>query len=660
MTTDHAHSAPETQSRAHTGGSLAIPVNSESYPRRSCAPSELTITEGFWAQRQHVNATTTLAHCLYWITSLGWIQNFTNVARGTTGAHHGWQFADSEVYKLMEALAWEYGRTANPEANQTFEKLTWVVISAQDPDGYLNTAFGHPNQPPRYSDLSSGHELYCMGHMLQAAVARVRTFGEDDFTAAARKAADHICRTFGPDGNQGFCGHPEIELGLVEFGRAVDEPRYLSQAALFVERRGHRTLPPPALLSSDYFQDDAPVRSKDAWSGHAVRALYLACAATDVAVDTHDHELLEALAGQWHHTVARRTYITGGMGSRHQDEGFGEDWELPTDRAYCETCAGVASLMVSWRLYLATGAVEYVDQLERTLFNVLAGAVNPSGDAFFYANTLFQRSEGHEIDGISLRAESSLRAPWFDVACCPTNLARTIASLNAYVASVDTRPEAPQITLALLIPCDINLSLPAGPAHLSVRTSYPASGRVDIALGQWPAGASLRLRVPAWCSAASISRTGETRSVSPGWVTLRGLESGEKVTLTIDISARISFPDPRVDAARGSVAVERGPLVMCLEGCDIPENGSLDDVVVNPQTLAEDPNGSITIHGSIRHPDAQWRLPYGPKAATDSQPATFRLIPYYTRALRGTSVMRVFLPYEDPTSTKKRGTPCSL
>ncbi|MCL2464098.1 MAG: glycoside hydrolase family 127 protein, partial [Micrococcales bacterium] len=326
--------------------------------RRGVGIGEVTLVGGFWHGLQEVNASATLAHCLQWLERLGWLANFDRVADGRTGGPRpGWQFSDSEVYKLMEALAWEYGRSGDAAAAGMASELTARVARAQDTDGYLNTRFGHAGQPGRYTDLAGGHELYCTGHLLQAAVARLRTVGEDRLVAIARRAADHVCREFGPQGRQGICGHPEIEVALVEFGRATGEERYVAQARAFIERRGHGVLPPAPLLGSAYFQDDVPVREADVWHGHAVRALYLAAGAVDVAVETGDGELLAAVERQWDRTVARRTYVTGGMGSRHQDEGFGDDWELPADRAYCETCAGVASVMVSWRLYLATGDV---------------------------------------------------------------------------------------------------------------------------------------------------------------------------------------------------------------------------------------------------------------------------------------------------------------
>src|SRR5690606_33537201 len=427
----------------------------------------MRLTGGFWGDLQETNAKATLQHCLEWMERLGWIANFDRTAAGDTGGRRpGWQFSDSEIYKLVEALAWEYGRTGDTWANEALEALVDRIAAAQDEDGYLNTCYGHPGRPGRYTDLSSGHELYCTGHLLQAAVARVRTTGEDKLVDVARRAADHVCREVGPEGRQGICGHPEIEVGLAELGRALGEPRYTEQARRFIERRGPGTLEPVALLDSSYFQDDVPVREATAWRGHAVRALYLAAGAVDIAVDTGDAELLGAVERQWARSVERRTYLTGGMGSRHQDEGFGEDWELPPDRAYCETCAGIASVMVSWRLYLATGDVRYADLIERTCYNVIAASPGPDGRAFFYANPLHQRTAAADVrpDQVNPRAEGGVRAPWFDVSCCPTNLARTLAVWQAYAASIEDDGTTEGSTVALLqyAAGTIRASLPGG------------------------------------------------------------------------------------------------------------------------------------------------------------------------------------------------------
>jgi DUF1680 family protein len=618
--------------------------------RRGAGVGEVRLAPGFWGTLQETNARATLAHCLHWMERLGWVANFDAVAAGTTDRDRpGWQFSDSEVYKLLEAMAWELARTADPELEATYRSLVDRVAAAQDADGYLNTCYGHAGQAGRYSDLSSGHELYCVGHLLQAAVARVRTAGEDELVAVARRAADHVCREFGADANPGICGHPEIEVGLAELGRALGEPRYTEQARLFVERRGHGTLTPIPLLSPAYFQDDVPVRDADAWRGHAVRALYLAAAAVDVAVDTSDGELLTAVERQWERSVARRTYLTGGMGSRHQDEGFGDDWELPADRAYCETCAGIASAMVSWRLYLATGDVRYADLMERTYLNVVATSPAEDGRAFFYANPLHQRVAGQDVrtDAENPRAEGGARAPWFDVSCCPTNVARTLASWQAYLASV----AGDELTLLQHAAAEVDVALEGG-GRLAVRiaTRYPEDGAVRVEVRDAPEReVTLRLRVPAWARGARFTDVdGTVRDAEPGWAVTRGvLRPGDAVLLELPLEPRFTWPDPRIDAVRGCVAVERGPLVLCAESVDLPAGVALDDVRVDPGAAPEADGDGAVVRARVLAPagddDA---LPYGgaPAGAPGDADLRLALVPYHRWAERGPSTMRVFVP----------------
>jgi uncharacterized protein len=359
---------------------------------------EVTITGGFLGRLQQRNHDVSLNHIEYWLEREGWLGNFDAAVQGRLPeARRGREFSDTEIYKLLEALAWEYGRSLDPEINDRFERIAARVVAAQEPDGYLNTNFGRPGQAARYSDLEWGHELYSFGHLIQAGVARARTKGEDDFVRAVCRAADHVCDMFGQEGIQSVCGHPEIEPALVELYRVTGESRYLEQARLFVERRGHQTLA-DIQYGRSYFQDDVPVREAEVLRGHAVRATYLSAGATDVAVETADEDLLQALRRQWDVTIARRTYITGGMGSRHQDEGFSEDFVLPADRAYSETCAGVGSIMFSWRLLLANGDARYADLIERTLYNVIATSPSRDGKRFFYVNTLHLRELGAEPD----------------------------------------------------------------------------------------------------------------------------------------------------------------------------------------------------------------------------------------------------------------------
>jgi uncharacterized protein len=636
-----------------------LPVAPPNGIRRGIGLDEMRLTGGFWGDRQRTNARATLEHCRDWMERLGWIANFDRVVEGATGGPRpGWEFSDSEVYKLIEALAWEHGRTGDAWADEMLGGLVDRIAAAQDDDGYLNTCFGHSGQRPRYADLSEGHELYCTGHLLQAAVARMRTVGDDKLVEVARRAADHVCRVFGADGRQGLCGHPEIELGLVELGRALDESRYLEQARLFIERRGRGSLAPVALLDASYFQDDLPVREAEVWRGHAVRALYLAAGAVDVAVDTGDAELLGAVERQWAATVERRTYLTGGMGSRHQDEGFGEDWELPPDRAYCETCAGIASIMVSWRLYLATGDVRYADLVERTFFNVVAVSPSEDGRAFFYANPLQQRAAaaGVRPGEVNPRAEGGVRAPWFDVSCCPTNLARTMASWQSFAASV----EGDTVALLQYAACELAVRLDdGGDLVLRVATGYPHDGVVRIEVVAAPdREVALRLRVPYWAEGATLTDGAAVRAVEPGWAWVRDrFAAGDVLVLELPVGPRLTWPDDRIDAVRGCVAVERGPLVLCAESVDLPEGWSMESVRVDassPPRAVED--GAVVTAVAVPRPEAvAGRPPYrssGPVSGAALEPGSsdagaagaVRLVPYYRWAQRGSATMRVFLP----------------
>ncbi|QXT62620.1 glycoside hydrolase family 127 protein [Tessaracoccus palaemonis] len=600
---------------------------------------QIRILGGFWGDRQQLNADKLIPHSLRWETKVGWIENFVRAAEGTIGGRHqGREFADSDVYKLIEAMAWEVGRTGDEDLDAEIERLGALIEAVQGDDGYLNTRFGNPGQEPRYSAFAWGHELYCYGHLIQAAVARIRTGHEGAIVRVAIKAADHVCREFGKGAREDVCGHPEIEVALAELSRATGDARYLEQARIFLDRRGHGILP-DIEFGRSYYQDDEPFRESTVLRGHSVRALYLCAAAVDIAVEKGDAELLEIARLQFDATIARRTYITGGMGSHHQDEAFGVDFELPPDRSYCETCAGIGSVMVAWRLLLATGDLRYGDVIERALYNIVAASPSEAGDGFFYANTLHRRTPAMPADPDEAlpRANASLRAPWFEVSCCPTNVARTFASLSTLVATASD--DAVQIVQ--YAPASIEAEVAGSPVRLTMATGYPYDGRVVVTVDEAEAPFDLELRIPGWAAGATLG--GET--VEPGTCRIEGLTTDDVIELDLPLAPRLVRPDSRIDAVRGTVAVERGPFVLCVESVDLP--GGLDVAEIEVLRGAE-PTASgrgAAIRGRrVRHAAAPW--PYGPDAAVAEGDAEFdiTLVPYHSWANRGPVTMRVWVP----------------
>jgi DUF1680 family protein len=609
------------------------------------------ITGGFWGNRQAVNGATTLAHIEHWLEREGWLGNFDKAAGGTLPAgRRGREFSDSEIYKLLEAMAWELGRTQDADLEARFAAIVSRVAAAQEPDGYVHTNFGRPGQAARYTDLEWGHELYCFGHLIQAAVARARTRGDDPLVTVARRVADHVCNVFGPDGIRSVCGHAEIEPALVELYRVTGERRYLEQARLFLERRGHHVLE-DIEFGRAYFQDDVPLREATVLRGHAVRATYLASGAVDLAVETDDDALLSAVDRQLAATVARRTYVTGGMGSRHQDEAFGEDFVLPPDRAYSETCAGIGSVMLSWRLLLADGGAHRADLIERTLYNVVATSPSHEGTAFYYTNTLHQRAEATvpPTDEASPRASSSLRAPWFGVSCCPTNVARTFASLATYLATTDEDG----LQVHQYAPAQIRTSLPDGRVvAVDVETDFPRDGRVVLrVVGNGAATWTLSLRVPSWARGAELEVDGERRPVEPGTAYVRRtFMPGDEVVLHLPLAARFLWPDARIDAVRGCVAVQRGPEVLCVESVDVEAVDHVDALRVDTSVAPTERDGRVVVRGVVVDlPDGGWpygECPYGEGsgALAVREQVEIPLIAYHDWANRGPSTMRVWLP----------------
>jgi DUF1680 family protein len=461
--------------------------------------------------------------------------------------------------------------------------------------------------------------MYCAGHLIQAAIALHRGTGDTSLLAIATRLADHLVREFAGR-ERGLDGHPIIETALAELYRDTGTRAYLELARQFVDQRGHG-LAGDTGLGRRYLQDHVPVRDSDTEVGHAVRALYLEAGVTDVAAETGDDELLRSATGRWADMVAAKTYLTGGNGSRHADEGFGDRFELPPDRAYNETCAAIASFQWAWRLLLATGDAKYADHMERVLYNGFAAAISAAGDRFFYVNPLQRREDHFEKDDPGRRRE------WFSCACCPPNIMRLLASVQHYLATVtDDTLYIQQYAAAWLRGADLDIEM---------ATDYPWSGAITLrVLAAPPASREVALRIPAWCSAArfTVNNSSERPVVSPdGYLRLRRRWSrGDAVTLRLDMTPRWTYPDHRVDAVRGCAAIERGPLVYCFEQADhaVP----LDEMVVSAGSpLAE---REVTIDGVGRTV----------QVSATGRGVTAIAIPYFQWDNRGPGAMRVWMP----------------
>jgi hypothetical protein len=441
-------------------------------------------------------------------------------------------------------------------------------------------------------------------------------------------------------------------MALVELYRLTGHDRYLELAARMIDQRGHGLLGEGAYGAS-YYQDGVPVRDAAELDGNCVRALYLAAGATDVYLETAEPELLEALVRQWEHTAATKTYLTGGVGCRRRTEAFGAPYELPPDHAFGETCAAVASVMWSWRLLLATGEARYADHIERIMFNALAAGVSLSGDRFSYVNPLQRRESAYESGD-----KAPFRKPWFDSACCPPNLMRLIASLGHYILTTD----AGGIQLHQYAAGSVRAELDDGAVFaIDVVTDYPWSPVITIDVAEAPDRESeLSLRIPAWCRAATVrvddGPAVPARGEGGRLVLRRRWRPGSRVVLDLAMPPRLTWPDQRIDAVRGSVAIERGPLVYCLEDAGLPESVLLDEIGVRagwPLRAVPRPDllgGIIAVDAKVAcRPGEPPPWPYGSQGRAGeavSRRTSVTAVPYYAWDNRTRGRMRVWLPVQ--------------
>ncbi len=636
-----------------------LTIDTRRSPHVHVHPVALTgvmLEDTFWEPRRRINRQATLASQYDRLEASGCLNNFRRAARQKECAFSGPVFLDSDVYKWLEAAASTLATHAAASLQTMVETVISLIVAAQQPDGYLNTYFMFERADLRWTNLRDWHEMYCAGHLIQAAVAHYRATRSERLLDVACGVADNVCATFGPQEGQriGTDGHPEIEMALVELFRTTGEQRYLDQAQFFTDLRGrmpsavYRTWTDmPHNRGDRYCQDHVPYRELDEVTGHAVRMIYLACGAADLFHETGEAALKSALEQQWLNMAQRRMYVSGGLGARWEGEAFGNDYELPNARAYTETCAAIAGVMWNHRLLAISGEARYADLLEWMLFNAVLPGLSLDGQQYYYQNPL--------ADDGTHRRES-----WFGCACCPPNVARLLAQLPGYVYSVSTEG----IWAHLYAQSTARLTLLDGqPVELAVQTRYPWDGDVTVSVGSsgtW----SLFLRIPGWCEqGATLEVNGQRQdtALSPGsYITLhRAWQAGDLVHLHLPMPVQRLESHPYIAENQGRIAIARGPLLYCLESADHP-NLDLRDVALPRDahlsaTYREDLlQGVVTISGQGRAipTDSAWKQrlyrvarPDREKQREQRSPIAVPLsfIPYYAWANRQPGQMQVWV-----------------
>ncbi|MCS6861127.1 MAG: glycoside hydrolase family 127 protein, partial [Abditibacteriales bacterium] len=694
---------------------LLIPLMTLSFTRDTPAPrkhivklqpvpfNRVHITDSFWAPRQEMNRTVTVPHLFEMCRRTGRLKNLELAGQRARRGYTGLVFNDSDVYKSLEAAAFVLATHPDDPIVKQVDDTIALIAKAQMPDGYLNSYYQINMPDRRWTNLRDDHELYCAGHLIEAAVAHYQATGKRTLLDVAIKFADHIDRTFGdaPGKRMGYPGHPELELALIKLWRVTGEKRYFDLARFFVDKRGskffareHNT--PLDRYDGRYWQDDKPLRAQSEIVGHAVRAAYLLAAATDVAAETGDEELLKALERIWRNAATRRMFITGGIGTSASNEGFTTDYDLPTRTAYQETCASIANVLWNHRMNLLTGDARYADVMERALYNGVLAGIALSGDRFFYVNPL--ESVGHHH-----------RQEWFGCACCPPNIARLLASLGGYLyatspnavwvnlyvdstVQVSLRGAEPKSSLPTTerkpsLRAERNSSLPAKPKSslraersnlilakgiapsaarhdeatefaLRVQTKYPWDGAVKIAPQlKAPLQFELRLRVPGWCKQPAVKVNSKPLSkplIERGYLVLsRTWKPGDAVELTLPMPVMKMQSHPNVKETVGHIALQRGPIVYCFEACD---NAAPLRQVAIPLAARFEPKWRRDLLGGIMvlegqgliAEEADWtNVLY--QEAIPPRAVKLMAVPYYAWDNRQPGAMKVWMPTAPPT-----------
>ena len=609
----------------------------------------VTIKSGFWGRRREVNVSKSIPSMHDLLEANGRMNNFRRLTGKSSASQSGPVYSDSDVYKWLEAVGFALESGDIPELRQTADSVIDEVVTAQEPGGYLNTYYVGDRASLRMTPQtqSTGHELYNIGHMLQGAIAYYRATGERKLLDAGIKFVnDFLLPNYGPAPKKPIVsGHPEIEIGLIELYRITGDKRQLDLAGYILQGDSRALFPEHRTI---YMFSGTPFTARTKLEGHAVRAMYACCGATDYYMETGDDSYWRTLNTLWNDMVTTKMYVTGGVGSRAEGEAFGDAYELPNFRAYGESCAAIGNMMWNWRMLAASGDAKFTDVIETALYNGINSGMSLDGTLYCYRNPLaFDPSTGEKI-----------RNPWYDTTCCPPNLERILASLPGYFYSTSNDG----LYVHLYDNSELNWHLEDGrEIKVTQKTNYPWEGAVDLAVS--PARTTeftLYLRIPGWTQNASATVNGKAITGVRGGEYLpirRTWKTEDMVHLEFDMRPQLLQADARVVEDNGRVALRRGPLIYCMEEIDQPAGAALSAVTLDlthssdtgfqserkPDVL----DGIIVLHhaGALREISGDQAL-YSrfEQRPQKTRPIPLTFIPYYAWANRQPSAMQVWTP----------------
>ncbi len=632
------------------------------YPISPVSFTNVEINDEFWLPRLETNRTVTIPYDFEKCEQTGRIENFELAAGLKEGSFIGRRYNDSDVFKIMEGASYSLAMHYDPDLDKYLDDLIHKISLAQEDDGYLYTARTvDPENAPensgkeRWSFLDQSHELYNVGHMYEAAVAHYQSTGKKTFLGIAIKNADLIEKTFGPGKLYGVPGHQEIEIGLVKLFRVTGDDKYLNLAKYFLDIRGQETENVKFPQKRDsYFQSHMPVIDQMDAVGHAVRAIYMYCGMADVAAMTSDETYINAIDAIWNNVVYKKIYLTGGVGARHNGEAFGDDYELPNETAYNETCAAIANCMWNHRMFLLKGDGKYYDVLERTLYNGLLSGISMEGNEFFYPNPLACNAE------YAFNQGALTRKPWFDCSCCPANIVRFLPSLPGYIYALQND----MVYVNLYIASKAALEVDGKKISIEQKTNYPWEGDIKMTVNpERKSEFEVKLRIPGWSINQPIpgdlyryyNKNGKKfkayvngeqvgTEIEKGYVTIKRIwNPGDEINLSLPMEIRLVESNEKVTENFNRVALERGPIVYCVEGVD--NDGQVSNMLL-PEFAPTTIQWKSELLGGINIIKADVPKFVVRETGEEVKTKSHNLVavPYYSWSHRGIGEMQVWLP----------------